>query len=196
MEQESLFHGRAYRLPKYDYSQNGWYFVTFCTKNRECTLSSVTQEPAACGRSNVGRGLAPGMADTVISLKPIGKILNDQILALPERFGVAIHYYVIMPNHCHILLGMERNELPGASPRPTGECLHDKGCRPSIQQIVGVLKSMTTRLANQTDGAAGRVVFQSSFHDHVIRNENDYIAHAQYILDNPGKWISDEYYCA
>lgn len=29
------------RLKKYDYSQKGYYFITICTKNRECILSQI-----------------------------------------------------------------------------------------------------------------------------------------------------------
>ena len=32
---------KSMRLPDYDYSQNGYYFITICTKNMQCLLSSV-----------------------------------------------------------------------------------------------------------------------------------------------------------
>ena len=48
---------------------------------------------------------------------------------------VRLEKYVIMPNHIHLLL-MLRDETAGASPRPT------------LMQIMGVFKSLTTRKQN------------------------------------------------
>ena len=62
--------------------------------------------------------------------------------------------------------------------------------------IIGACKSITTRLANQSDGTPGRVIFQTSYHDHIIRSEKDYLDHWNYIDANPAKWSEDEYYIA
>ena len=53
--------------------------------------------------------------------------------------------------------------------------------------MISVLK----RLSNQY---AGRNLWQSAFHDHVIRNEADYLRIWQYIDTNPIKWEQDRYY--
>ena len=37
------------RLPDYDYSSPGAYFVTICTKDRKCILSSITVGADALG---------------------------------------------------------------------------------------------------------------------------------------------------
>ena len=42
----------------------------------------------------------------------------------------------------------------------------------------------------------GYSIFQSSYHDHIIRDENDYLTHWQYIDSNPAGWEDDEYYTA
>ena len=46
------------------------------------------------------------------------------------------------------------------------------------------------------DGTPGRVIFQTSYHDHIIRSEKDYLDHWNYIDANPAKWSEDEYYIA
>ncbi len=175
-------HGRPYRLPNYDYGENGCYFITFCTKGRIPILSRVTMNGTAC----VGRGLAPGIPG--IQLLPIGEILEEQISLLKNRFPVTVDRSVIMPNHCHLLLSIDKG-LPGASPRPT-----EDSAPPSLSRIIGACKSLTTRLANQRDDTPGREVFQSSYYDHVIRSEEDYLTHWRYIDENPAKWTEDEYY--
>ena len=34
-------HRRSIRLKNYDYSKNGYYFITICTRKRECLFSTV-----------------------------------------------------------------------------------------------------------------------------------------------------------
>jgi len=37
-------------------------------------------------------------------------------------------------------------------------------------------------------------IWQSRFHDHIIRNENDYNYIYQYINETPQKWAEDKFY--
>lgn len=152
------------RLKEYDYSAAGAYFVTICTHRRRCILSRV-----------VGRRLAPAETE----LTALGVIAREQLTALTERFpSVEITDYVIMPNHIHILLTLK--EAAGASPRPT------------VSSVIGAYKSLTTRLAKQV--CPLEKLFQTSFHDHVIRSEDDLRAVREYIAHNPARWREDELY--
>lgn len=159
------------RLKAYDYSQNGYYYITVCAYQMKYIFGSV------------GQGLAPaavGMQD--INLSPLGKIAEEQLFALEVRYPfVRIDKYIIMPNHMHFILVLD-SETAGASPRPT------------VSEILCAYKSLTTRLYNQKFNIAGNKVFQNSFYEHVIRDENDYLVKWQYIDENPRKWDDDEYY--
>jgi REP element-mobilizing transposase RayT len=158
------------RLKSYDYGQAGCYFVTVCTKEKRPTLSRI-----------VGRGLAPAESPRV-ELSRIGNILQKQILALPDRFpSVTVDHFVIMPTHFHMLISVR--ETAGASPRPT------------LPQIVGACKSLTTRFANMNECMPGRQIFQTSFHEHVVRDDAEFLSYWTYIDGNPGLWREDEYYC-
>ena len=80
---------RSARLPKYDYGKQGVYFVTLCTYQRQCTLSTV-------GRDDLG---APSLR-----LSVIGKIVEHYIRTIPRAYPyVSIDSYVIMPNHVHMI---------------------------------------------------------------------------------------------
>lgn len=43
--------------------------------------------------------------------------------------------------------------------------------------------------------ACGKTVWQRGYHDHIIRNEADYLRIWDYIDTNPAKWREDCYYC-
>ncbi len=151
---------KTVRLKGYDYSAPGAYFITICVQGRRCILSKIT----------VGEGLAP----PAVHLTAKGKLAEEQIQQIPIRFPTAtVDKYVIMPNHIHLILTL-RTGAGGASPSPT------------ITQVVGTFKSMTTRLC---EGESK--LFQRSLYDHVVRNDTDYQEIWTYIGQNPAKWKDD-----
>ena len=157
---------KSIRLPEYDYSSPGGYFVTICTHGRRCILSRIA----------VGEGLVP----PAVVLSPVGECVKEQILALSKRYPtVRIDNYVIMPNHIHLLLTF-RVDSGGASPSPT------------LFDVVCVLKSLSTRLSREQLGTLP--LWQRSYHEHVIRNERDYREILEYIENNPARWADDRYY--
>ena len=80
-------------LPGFDYSAAGYYFATFVTDDRGCTLSSVV--------------------DFRIVLSDLGGIVEEQLLGIPQRFAhVSVDACVIMPNHVHALFRFEEAGKP------------------------------------------------------------------------------------
>ncbi len=155
------------RLKGYDYSTPGAYFVTICVKDKKELLSNIT----------VGQGLAP--AENHLSI--YGNIAKEQIELLEPRYaGIKIDKYVIMPNHIHILIS-NYNSTAGASPCPT------------ISDIICTFKSITTRFCKK-EGLKERHLFQSSYHDHIIRGKEDYEKIWEYIDTNVTKWKKDCFY--
>ena len=101
------------------------------------------------------------------------------MLLLEQKFPfVKVDKYVIMPNHIHMILRF-LEQTAGASPRPT------------LMDVVCTFKSLTTRLCNKLDNTPGRKLFQTSFYEHVIRNETAYLKCWNYIDGNPGKWLQE-----
>ena len=73
------------RLNEYDYCQNGAYFLTICTDNRNCILSTVW-------------GDSP-------KLTKIGQIAERELLKVESHYdNIKIDKYVIMPNHIHLII--------------------------------------------------------------------------------------------
>lgn len=167
------------RLKQYDYSSNGYYFVTICCKDKQCSLSKIEHFPDVVGRCLASHERL--YADTILTLSSFGQIAEKQLLELEIRYDyVKIDKYVIMPNHIHAIIILEG--AAGASPRPT------------LTDIICTYKSLTTRECNTVNKTMGRKLFQTSFYDHVITNEVEYLNVWQYIDENPRKWGNDEYY--
>ncbi len=154
------------RLKNFDYSTNGAYFITICTKDRKCVLSNII----------VGDGFP------VPKLTKQGKIICDLINEIPIKYSnITVDKYVIMPNHIHVILIISNNHGTG-NPSPT------------ISNIIGWLKYTATKNANIYFNTIGCQLFQRSYYDHIIRNEQDYMNIWQYIENNPLKWNEDKYY--
>lgn len=60
--------------------------------------------------------------------------------------------------------------------------------------MVCAFKSLTARQANRVENKPHRKIWQRSFYDHVIRNEQDYLEIWKYIDENPVKWELDQFY--
>lgn len=152
MERETR---KQIRLKTYNYSQNGYYFITICTKDRNelfCNKNAKLKE------------------DNTFELSEKGKVVDDSIKNIEEIYtDVKTDYYVIMPNHIHLLLSIKNSSDI------------------SISRIIKQTKGLVTK-------RIGSSIWQKSFYDHVIRNEQDYYEIVRYIQMNPLKWENDKYY--
>ena len=165
------------RLKSFDYSQNGAYFITICTKDMECILSEISADES----KNVG---ADDLGSPFVNLTEYGKFVRDNIIIMNDIYSnIKAVSFVVMPNHLHILLSIQNesilnNGAPRSSP-PTN----------TLSKYVTALKKFTSK-------QIGYNIWQRSYYDHIIRNEEDYINHLQYIDENPRKWLigKDEYY--
>ena len=159
------------RLKNYDYSQAGAYFVTICTRYRRNILSRIERQMP------VGRGLLDAPE---VQLTEIGQCIQKAITYLEEHDpAIEIAASVIMPNHIHVLLVIQP-EAGGASRRP----------RPTEMRVPKFVSS----LKRYTNRVCGRSLWQTSYHDHVIRDKNDFLTHWAYIGQNPARWAEDEYF--
>ena len=174
------------RLQNYDYSRNGLYFITICTKDRIPYLSEIHDVGnAALGVQTTSEimGVGDGVLDVPsVKLTEYGKILNDQIIEMNSIYKKSqIIKYVIMPDHLHMIIYLfdDDNVFCGTSrtPSPTNAI---------IPSIISTLK----RFVNKKTGFN---IWQRSFHDHIIRNEKEFLEICDYIDNNPINWVNDIY---
>ena len=103
-----------------------------------------------------------------------GDLAEAGLKKIPEHFDkVRVDKYAIMPNHIHAIVVLE----DGADALPT---------------VIGQYKSYVTRKIHEIDPDVA--VWQTSFHDHVIRNQKSYERIWSYIDSNRQKWQEDCYF--
>jgi REP element-mobilizing transposase RayT len=141
------------RLHNFDYSSYGMYFITICAKNAERIFSEVNNNS--------------------VILSQIGKLIEETMLNIPKFYkNVNLDCYVIMPNHIHIILGINFN--PEAK-------------KVSISNIINQFKGYVTK-------QIGYSLWHTHFHEYIIRDHNEYVKIADYIKNNPAKWREDRYF--
>ena len=160
---------RQMRLPYWDYSQYGAYFLTLCAKDRKSYFSTI-----------VGRGILDAPE---IRLTSYGQYVQETLDYIAQHNAqIILHNWVIMPNHLHILVSVskERDCVGGASgmPRPTEAV---------IPKLVSSLKRFTNRRAEIQ-------LWQNGYYDHIIRDDADFTHKWKYIDSNPYNWLEDDYY--
>ncbi|MCL2352811.1 MAG: hypothetical protein FWC55_09805 [Firmicutes bacterium] len=164
------------RLKEYDYSSEGAYFITICTKNRSETLSRV-------GRADPG---APYM-----QLSEFGIIADKYIKTIETHYNdVTVDKYVIMPNHVHLLLCVTSADSSAPRSAHPTKRLSPKVTKRTVELIPLIIR-VFKRLTNKEYGFD---MWQTSYYDHIIRNEEDYLRIWKYTDDNPARWTEDEYY--
>ena len=157
---------KSNRIPGYDYSTPGAYFITICTCSKLPTLGTI-----------VGGG---ALDAPFVRLSKLGQTVLRYIQSGNCVTGITVDKFVIMPNHIHLILLVDETASRGTSraPSPTNAV---------IPHFISTFKRFCNR-------DAGSQIFQRSYHDHVIRNEDDYLKIWQYIDNNPARWQEDCFY--
>ncbi|KAA3596336.1 MAG: hypothetical protein DWQ06_15790 [Calditrichaeota bacterium] len=157
------------RLKNYDYSQNGFYFVTLCTKNRIEYF----------GRIENGKMI----------LNEFGEFAEKCWYEIPEHFpNVRLDEFVIMPNHIHgviVIVQNVGNDVVGNKNFCSLPNWQTKLSR-SLSSIIRGFKIGVTKYFRQKDNF--EFAWQKSFYDKIIRDENELFNIRNYIRNNPLKW--------
>ena len=169
---ESTHHRRSIRLPEYDYTLPGAYFVTICTYKRAHLFGQVI--------------------DGGMQLSRYGQIAHACWEEIPAHFPhVELDAFVVMPNHIHgIIVVGARHAVPLQQPQTEQ---FGKPVPGSVPTIVRSFKSAVTKRINAIRGTPGARVWQRNYWEHVIRHERALNAIRQYILANPIRWHLDRY---
>ena len=90
------------RLQSWNYGNAGMYFITICTKNRECYFGGIT----------IVRGRDAMHGGSTMNLTEIGKIAYDEWFKTPHLrpdMNIELGEFVVMPNHIHGIIFIGEN---------------------------------------------------------------------------------------
>jgi len=108
----------------------------------------------------------------------IGELVEENYHRLPERFPeFELIHFSLLPNHLHFLTMKKETEHSDVN---------------SLSDLIGAFKSLSDR-AVRNEMSVIRI-WQKSFHDHIIRNERDFLTHWLYIEENLNRWGEDKYF--
>lgn len=173
------------RLENYDYSRNGAYFVTICTKNKMCIFwehQNKWDDEIIPDHPSVGA--VTGRPHGKIRLSEYGKAVKTALNNIHTYHPtVYVDKYVIMPDHIHAILRIDTDFLNNG-----GDNVGRPMTAPTISWVINHMKGYVTK-------QIGFSPWQRSFNDHIIRNENEYAAYWRYIEHNPINWENDELFC-
>ncbi len=178
------------RWDKQDYSHPGEYMITICVRDMKQILSKIT----------VGNSQTVGDDVLVVprvELTYYGEIADKYINQLNDFYkNINVIKYVIMPNHIHLLLQIPDGTTGTSS--PTGEqtdvinsekTLSPTGFQTDVRPVEhSVIPDFVSTFKRFCHREIGEKIFQRSYHDHVIRDENDMIGAINYIENNPYRW--------
>ena len=106
-----------------------------------------------------------------VSLSVVGKIVEQGVLQISNHYDhIAVDKFCIMPNHVHLILVVQNNE--------DGRMIS----APTVSTVVGSMKRWVSK-------QIGRSIWQKSFYEHGIRNQQDYDEIWEYIENNPLKYM-------
>ena len=186
-----------YRIPSaravwHDYN-DGDYFITICTKNREHYFGEIVN----------GKMI----------LNDLGIKLNELIAEIPSHHPYAkTPVYQIMPNHLHLIVCIDGSRVACRDAACRDAACRDAACRDAachvsttnnnkMQEIadqcglvsiaMGGMKSALTNHAHSNKIPFG---WQTRFHDHIIRDQEEWERIANYIENNPASWENDKFY--
>lgn len=183
------------RLQNWDYGNNGSYFITICTKNREHFFGEIINDE--------------------MQLNEMGILAEQYWMEIPTHFSfIELGNFVVMPNHVHGILITNKNEtvetpklgvcndIPiaqtpnlGVSTTPTKQNTiggKNENWKPAT---IGVIVNQYKRICTINIRKINSLFkWQPRFHDHIIRDANSFERIQNYIANNPLNWKEDKFY--
>ena len=160
-----IHHRHSIRLRNYDYSSEGYYFVTICTQDRAKLFGEVVGA-ALCGRPD-----------------EVSQMIIKWLKETENKFpGIYVDKFTVMPNHIHFIVF-----IPGGhTGPPLYEIVGWFKTMTTNEYIAGVKSGLYPPF--------DRRVWQRNYYEHIIQNKEEYRKTGQYIDENPLRWTEDTYY--
>jgi putative transposase len=171
---EHKYRARSTRLKGWDYRSRGWYFVTICAHNRRPIFGRIVNND--------------------IHLSAVGAIADANLRTLNTHYkNVEVVEQIVMPNHVHAIFMIDGEHC--FSPHLKANLSHDSvppftsPHAGSLSAIVRSYKAGVTFKAREL--GFHQTIWQTRFHDHLLRGDKVIAAVREYIRNNPSNWVRD-----
>jgi putative transposase len=170
------------RLKNWDYTKSAAYFVTICTANRKHFFGKIENE-----------AMIPS---------EIGSIVEQEWIKTPgirPDMNLELGEFVVMPNHFHGIMFIGDNEFNDerngrdAMHRVSTDDIYKNEFGPQSKNLSSIIRGFKSAVTIQARNINPEFGWQSRFHDHIIRDPKSYEVISNYIIENPKKWIEDEF---
>lgn len=199
------------RLQNWDYGWKGYYFITIVTRNREYYFGNIKN-----GRlieSELGKITIKEWLKT-IQIRRDMNIILDEYCVMPNHFHAIIKIGKNQYNQFDDNSDLDSNSAvrdamhrvsttdtdtdcvstTGQITNSTPEKLKPKNQfgpqRKNLSSIIRGFKSAITTFARKNNIEFD---WQPNYHDHIIRNKQEYYRIKNYIINNPVKWNEDKF---
>jgi REP element-mobilizing transposase RayT len=188
------------RLQSWNYANEGIYFITICTKNRQCYFGEIVMD-----RRDAMHGVS------TLNPTEIGKIARDEWFKTPELrpdMNLELGEFVVMPNHIHGIILIGKNEYNRCDDRICRDAMHGVSTittntnqteyqnqfAPQSKNIASIIRGYKSAVTTYARKNIIEFDWQARFHDHIIRSRDEYERISNYIASNPAKWMEDKFY--
>ncbi len=175
------YRSKSIRITTWDYRWNGVYFVTICSRNKECCFGNVR--------------------DNSVELSDAGKIAEECWLQISEHFKfVKLGPFIVMPNHIHGIIIIQNiinhfvETLHATSLQSEDKDKNMSSISPQSGSLSTIVRSYKSAVSMKVHSKQPGFGWQSRFYEHIIREEKDYCDISKYIEENPIKWSQDRYF--
>lgn len=153
---------KQFRLPYFNYSSTGLYFITICTKQRNPIFGIIR--------------------DGIFIPTDIGKITVECWQNIPVKAPYAsIDSFVTMPDHIHGIICINNPDQD--------QFLKEKIFQPTKRSLSIVVRSYKGAVTLRSREIYPNIdIWQKRFYDRIIRTEKELNAIRTYIENNPMQW--------
>ena len=142
------------------------------------------------------------VVDSQMILSECGQVVQHVWDRLPQRFPtLVLDAFQLKPNHLHAILVIPGTGLEPSLAVATGAAVIELGPQavgtesrsrtPSMGEVVGALKSISTIAVNRLEARPRRRLLQENFFGHIIRSVDELEKIRDYIRQNPARWRED-----
>jgi putative transposase len=204
----------SHRKPNWDYSENALYFLTIVTQNRECNLGNVVNSDGDIyvELSDFGKIVEQ---EWLKSFELRDELILHEWVIMPNHLHAIVEIYNehrgdtnVVETHGRVSLPTDATDATDPIESVNPDLLPIKRNPPvrlpkSISSFIAGFKSaVNTKIDDYIDENKLNIpkynrnnhFFQPNYHDHIIRNQQEYLRITNYIINNPANWGNDKFH--